>query len=60
MRLWYLLLAVPLVALLYPPLYAKETPELWGFPFFYWYQLAWVPVTAAITYFVYRMTRVES
>lgn len=60
MRLWYVLLAVPLVALLYPPLYAKETPELFGFPFFYWYQFAWVPLTAGITYFVYRMTRVES
>jgi Protein of unknown function (DUF3311) len=57
MRLWYLLLLVPLVGLLYPPLYARETPELFGFPFFYWYQFAWVPVTAILTYFVYRMTR---
>jgi uncharacterized protein DUF3311 len=57
MRRWYLLLAVPFVALLYPPLYATEDPELFGFPFFYWYQFAWVPLTAGLTYFVYRKTR---
>jgi Protein of unknown function (DUF3311) len=57
MRRWYLLLALPFVALLYPPLYSVEDPELFGFPFFYWYQFAWVPLTAALTYFVYRKTR---
>jgi hypothetical protein len=57
MRRWYLLLAAPFVGLLYPPLYASEDPELFGFPFFYWYQLAWVPLTAALTYLVYRKTR---
>jgi Protein of unknown function (DUF3311) len=36
---------------------ASEDPELFGFPFFYWYQLAWVPLTAALTYLVYRKTR---
>jgi hypothetical protein len=43
--------------LLYPPLYAREDPELFGFPFFYWYQFGWVPLTAALTFFVYRKTR---
>ena len=57
MRRWYLLLLLPFAGLLYPPLYATEDPELFGFPFFYWYQFAWVPVTALITYFVYRKTR---
>ena len=33
-----------------------EDPALFGFPFFYWYQFAWVPLTAGITYFVYRKT----
>jgi hypothetical protein len=59
MRRWYILLLLPFAGLLYPPLYARETPELFGFPFFYWYQFAWVPLTAGITYFVYRMTRRE-
>jgi hypothetical protein len=53
-RGWYLLLVLPFVGLLYPPLYARHDPELFGFPFFYWYQLAWVPVTALLTIIVYR------
>ena len=56
-RAWYLLLVLPFAGLLYPPLYAREHPSIGGFPFFYWYQLAWVPVTALLTYFVYRVTR---
>jgi hypothetical protein len=56
-RLWYLLLALPLIGLLYPPLYAKSTPKVFGFPFFYWYQFAWVPVAALLTWFVYTRTR---
>jgi hypothetical protein len=56
-RAWYLLLLLPFVGLLIPPLYAKDAPELWGFPFFYWYQFAWVPVAAALTFLVYRRTR---
>jgi hypothetical protein len=57
LRGWYLLLVVPFVGLLYPPLYARHDPTLFGFPFFYWYQLAWVPVTALLTTIVYRKAR---
>jgi hypothetical protein len=57
LRWWYLLLAIPFAALLYPPLYARHDPELFGFPFFYWYQLAWVPVTALLTLAVHHGTR---
>jgi hypothetical protein len=57
MRRWYLLLLLPFAGLLYPPLYATEDPELFGFPFFYWYQFLWVPITAGLTYLVYRKTR---
>jgi hypothetical protein len=56
-RRWQALLILPFVGLLYPPLYAAHDPELFGFPFFYWYQLAWVPLAALITWFVYRRTR---
>jgi hypothetical protein len=56
-RSWRLLLILPFIGLLYPPLYATENPELFGFPFFYWYQFVWVPVAALITWFVYRRTR---
>jgi hypothetical protein len=51
------LLLVPLVGVLIPPIYNVQDPELIGLPFFYWYQLLWVPVSAAITFVVYRQTR---
>jgi hypothetical protein len=54
---WNWLLAVPLLTVLYPPLYNRATPELAGIPFFYWYQLAAVAVGVACTYVVYRKTR---
>lgn len=31
------LLLVPFLATLLVPLYNREEPALWGFPFFYWY-----------------------
>ena len=52
-----MLLVLPFIGLLYPPLYAKHDPTLFGFPFFYWYQLAWVPVAALLTWIVYRAVR---
>ena len=48
------LLAIPLVGLAIVPVYARTTPRLWGFPFFYWYQLAWVFLAAACTWGAYR------
>jgi hypothetical protein len=56
-RKWYWLLLLPFAGLLIPPIYATEDPELFGFPFFYWYQFAWVPISVAITYLVYTRTR---
>jgi Protein of unknown function (DUF3311) len=56
-RYWNWLLALPLVLLVYPGLYARSTPELFGFPFFYWYQFAVVVATALLTGVVYWLTR---
>jgi hypothetical protein len=56
-RAWYWLLIVPLVGLLIPPIYNRADPEFIGLPFFYWYQLAWVPISVALTALVYRKTR---
>jgi uncharacterized membrane protein len=38
----------PFVAMLWIPSYNTENPRLLGFPFFYWYQLLWVVITAAL------------
>jgi len=56
-RRWYWLLLGPFVFLLWPPRYNRAAPQLFGFPFFYWYQLGWVILTALVTWFVYRMAR---
>jgi hypothetical protein len=52
--LLWILLAVPYLALCFPQLYARETPALFGFPFFYWYQFAWVVLTSVLLGWVYR------
>ncbi len=54
-RWFYLLLVVPFVGTLYVPWYDRVQPTFLGFPFFYWYQLAWVPVTVLLTGIVYRL-----
>ncbi len=52
-----LLLLVPLLGVLIPPIFNVREPELAGFPFFYWYQLLWVPISVACTLIVYRATK---
>ena len=52
-----LLLLLPFVGLLWVPFYNSSEPSLFGFPFFYWYQLLWVPVTALLTFVVWRSER---
>jgi hypothetical protein len=47
---------LPLVTLL-TPWYARTTPALLGVPFFYWYLMAWVPVSAVCSGVVYFKTR---
>jgi membrane protein implicated in regulation of membrane protease activity len=49
------LILIPIVALMWVSTYAKREPELWGFPFFYWYQFCWVLVTAILTSVAYRI-----
>lgn len=51
---WSLLLLLPLATVLYPPLYNRIDPALFGIPFFYWYQLAMIAVSVACTLAVYR------
>lgn len=44
-NLWrWVLLGLPFVALLWTGSYNRSEPTLAGIPFFYWYQLAWVPL----------------
>ena len=50
-----ILIAVPLVAVLVVGIYARKGPELWGFPFFYWYQLLWVLLCGVFTSAAHRV-----
>jgi hypothetical protein len=50
-------LVVPILGTLIPPIYNTRDPHLIGIPFFYWYQLAWVPISVTLTLVVYRQTR---
>jgi len=52
-RWWLLLLTLPYLGLCFPQMYARATPALWGFPFFYWYQFAWVVLSSALMGIVY-------
>jgi hypothetical protein len=51
------LLLIPYVGLLCVPLYNSREPGLFGFPFFYWYQLLWIPITVVLTWLAYRRVR---
>ncbi len=56
-RGWYALLILPFAGTLLPALYNHARPPLFGIPFFYWYQLAWVLATAALLGIVVVLTR---
>ncbi|PZT68592.1 hypothetical protein DN402_12130 [Streptomyces sp. SW4] len=50
-----LCLAAPFVAMLWVGSYAKTDPQFIGVPFFYWYQMAWVVVSTALTMVAYKL-----
>jgi hypothetical protein len=53
-RSWLLLLLIiPFIVMLWPPFYNYREPAFIGIPFFYWFQLLWVIITAIITAIVY-------
>ena len=53
-RSWLLILLIlPFIALLWPPFYNFTQPSFIGIPFFYWFQLLWIIITAIITSIVY-------
>ncbi|MBQ0865722.1 DUF3311 domain-containing protein [Streptomyces sp. RK75] len=52
-----LCLVAPFVAMLWVGSYAKTGPALMGVPFFYWYQMLWVPISAVLTMIAYQLWR---
>ena len=55
-RWWYLLFLLQFIGVLWPPFYNRVDPSWLGLPFFYWYQLLWVVLSALITALIYWVT----
>jgi hypothetical protein len=55
-----LLLLLPFIGLLWIPFYNREGPTILGFPFFYWYLFAWVPITSLLIWIVDRSVGEEA
>ncbi len=56
-RSWLLLLLlIPFIVTLSPAIYNVDKPELIGIPFFYWFQLLWILLTAILTAILYLVT----
>ena len=51
----YAMFLIVAVGALWVPLYNRADPSWQGIPFFYWFQIAWILVTAAATAIAYRL-----
>ncbi len=51
----YWLLLIPFITTLFPFFFNYREPTIIGLPFFYWYQLIWIPITVFLTWLVYRV-----
>jgi hypothetical protein len=51
------LLTAAVAGTLCVPFYNQLTPAFGGFPFFYWYQLMWVPIIAILSCIAYLLPR---
>lgn len=58
-RTWVLITVLVLISILgtlIVPIYARSSPYLGAFPFFYWYQLLWVPFVAVLMAICYLLS----
>jgi hypothetical protein len=54
---WQWLILVAVVIPLLTPLYNRLQPRLFGLPFFYWSQMAFIGLAACVTAVVYQATK---
>ena len=57
---WNWLLLVPIVLPLITVIYNRENPHLFGWPFFFWFQVMFTLLAAAVTAIVFVATRSRS
>jgi hypothetical protein len=53
------LVIVGIAGTLLVPIYARSTPKWGALPFFYWYQLIWVPAISILSWLVYLLLRAK-
>ncbi len=51
------LLAVGIVVPLLVFVYDSETPALFGFPFYYWFQFLMIPIVSLLTFTAFRLSQ---
>ena len=51
------LLVLPFITMLWVASYNSVEPSIAGIPFFYWYQLVWILISAVLIGFVYLLER---
>lgn len=51
------LLLVTYIGVLYTPFYNSVEPNFMGIPFFYWYQMMWIFISAILTGIMYAIDR---
>jgi CBS domain containing-hemolysin-like protein len=59
---WTIVVVLLIPAVVLPLLvgvYDRTDPELWGFPFYYWFQFLLIPCVAVLTSAAYWLTRTE-
>jgi uncharacterized protein DUF3311 len=54
---WNWLLLIPIVLPLLTFIYNRETPMLFGFPFFFWFQLLFAPIAVVTGVSVFYLSR---
>ena len=54
---WNWLLLIPIVLPLLTFFYNRETPMLFGFPFFFWFQMLFAPLAVVSTVTVFYLSR---
>jgi Ca2+/H+ antiporter len=54
-----ILLLIAVIGAFWVPFYARTTPKLGDFPFFYWFLLIWMPVVMVLCYLAYLLMRTK-
>lgn len=59
--IWIAVAALLLIGIVVPllvGLYDQETPTLFGFPFYYWFQFMLIPIVSGLTFIAFKLSEV--